>query len=153
LVVARFLGFVAGPYALAVPIASVRRILAADHDHADDAAAGRPHALAAVLGVGPRGPAQAVLVFDADDGGWSVSCCGLRGVVETERLLTLPATLARDHPELLVGAIADGDELALVVDPLALVALLPRDHGAAAPAMGSRVAATPDPGRGSGVTS
>jgi hypothetical protein len=113
----RFLGFSAGPFRLATPIAAVRQIV----EHTD--VAGPPAiAIAALLGAEPRGPPAALLEFDAL-GAMRWGCCALRGVIDAPPPLPLPATVACRWPGLLAGTIDDGDDLTLVIDPRVLVGL------------------------------
>jgi hypothetical protein len=123
----RFLGFVAGPYSLAAPIGDVRQIVAVGDDARDvpdaQGAQGIP-SLATLLGGAPSGPAQAVLAFDHGNSTVRVSCCALRGVLDAIAPTPLPATAARRHAALVLGAIDDGDgRLTLVVDARVLATL------------------------------
>ena len=115
----RFLGFVAGPFSLATPIAGVRQILevGADED-------GALPSIAGLLGAAPLARPQAVLAFDGAAGIVLVSCCRLRGVVDARSPLPLPGTVACRRPGLLTGTIDDGGALTLVVAPRVLADLV-----------------------------
>jgi hypothetical protein len=116
----RFLGFVAGPFFLATPIAGVRQILEPASDDADD----HVPSIARLLGALPLGRPQAVLALDGGAGPVLVSCCRLRGVVDAQPPAPLPRTVACRRPGLLAGTIDDGDVLTLVVDARVLAGLV-----------------------------
>jgi hypothetical protein len=116
----RFLGVVAGPFALALPLAGIRRLDDVRHP-ALDAMWQRTNvtSLADVFSAAPLGPPAAVLSLDAGDAaedGFFVSCCALRGVLDVGAIEPLARTVACLWPRLFSGLVEHDGALALVVD-------------------------------------
>ena len=128
----RFLGVVAGPFQLALPLSSVRQILdvGAGEVVLDPRALGvMPHSLAELLGETPTSTRPAVLLFDSILGGMNdplvLTCCALRGVIDAAAPKPLPQTVACQWPGLLRGTLDDGSGgLILVLDARVLMGLV-----------------------------
>lgn len=128
----RFLGVVAGPFQLALPLSSVRQILDVGGGDTvlDPRALGvTPHALSELLGEAPSSTKPAVLLFDSIGGGNNdpvvLTCCALKGVIDAPAPKPLPQTVACRWPGLLRGTLDDGnDGLILVLDSRVLMGLV-----------------------------
>lgn len=106
----RFLAVDAGPFALALPLGSVRQILDIGGEQAqaptDPRALGvEPISLAALLGAEPTTPRPALLLFDGLDGPVLLSVCALVGVFDAPLPAPLPETVACKWPGLITGIV------------------------------------------------
>jgi hypothetical protein len=127
----RFLGVDAGPFKLALPLAAVRQILDVGAGEAalDPRALGvTPYSLAELLGEQRKSSRPALLLFDSILGTSDpvvLTCCLLRGVIDSPTPKPLPLTVACRWPGLLRGTIDDGGSgLILVLDASVLMGLL-----------------------------
>jgi hypothetical protein len=121
----RFLAVDAGPYALALPLSSVRQILDVGGDQAtapsDPRALGvLPISLARLLGAAPRSDRQGLLLFDGLTGPVLLSTCALRGVFDADPPRPLPETVACRWPGLVTGLVAHAPAEGLLAKRLAL---------------------------------
>lgn len=122
----RFLGLIAGPYHVGLPIGAVRQILDAGGGGAptDPRALGvEPIPLARLLGAEPRSDRPALLLFDGHPGPLLLSSCSLTGVLEPDGIIPLPATVATRWPGLVRGTVRQKG-LVLLLDPQVLVGLV-----------------------------
>jgi hypothetical protein len=122
----RYLGLVAGPFRVALPIVAVRQILDVGGGTAptDPRALGvEPIALASVLGAQQRRERQALLLFDGHPGPVLLTADELLGVLEPRALSGLPATVATRWPGLVRGTLRHKG-LVLILDPQVLVGLV-----------------------------
>jgi hypothetical protein len=106
----RYLAVDAGPFALALPLSSVRQILDVGGDQAtapsDPRALGvAPISLAHLLGAQPRSERQGLLLFDGLTGPVLLSTCALQGVFDAAEPRPLPETVACRWPGLVTGLV------------------------------------------------
>ena len=122
----RYLGMVAGPFRLALPIVAVRQILDAGDGSAptDPRALGvEPVPLANVLGAKPQGSRSALLLFDGHPGPVLLTVDRLLGVLEPHQVMPLPKTVATRWPGLVQGTLRH-DGLVLILHPQVLIGLV-----------------------------
>ncbi len=123
----RYFGVDAGPFRLALPLASVRQILDVGAGDAvlDPRALGvMPHSLAELLGEAPTSTRPAVLLFDGTDDPVVLTCCRLRGVIDSAPPRPLPETVVCAWPGLLQGTLDVDGGLVLVLDARVLMGLV-----------------------------
>ena len=129
----RFLGVLAGPFRLALPLETVRQILdvggataeASERAPTDPRALGvQPLSLAELLGAAPADRRPALLLFDGHTGPVLLSTCVLGAVIDAPTPTPLPRTVACRWPGLIQGVIDDGGQLRLVLDPRVLMGLV-----------------------------
>lgn len=126
----RYLGVTAGPYALALPLLTVRQILdvggASSMAPSDPRALGvAPVSLATLLEKPPCAGRPGLLLFDGHLGPVLLSVCGVSGVFGAPAPTPLPKTVACRWPGLIRGVLArEGRELCLVLDPRVLMGLV-----------------------------
>lgn len=141
----RYLGLVAGPFRVALPIVAVRQILDVGGGTAptDPRALGvEPIALASVLGAAPQRERQALLLFDGHPGPVLLTADELLGVLEPSNVSPLPATVATRWPGLVRGTLRH-EGLVLILDPQVMVGVVEvwradrADEGEQAPGEGA----------------
>lgn len=123
----RSLGVDAGPFRLALPLSSVRQILDVGVGDAplDPRSLGvEPIALATLLGASPTSTRPAVLLFDGTDAPVVLTCCRLRGVIDSPPPRPLPRTVACRWPGLLRGTLMYDGALTLALDARVLMGLV-----------------------------
>lgn len=126
----RYLGVAAGPYALALPLLTVRQILdvggASSTAPTDPRALGvAPISLAALLDKPAQPGRPGLLLFDGHTGPVLLSVCELSGVFDAPPPLPLPGTVSCRWPGLIRGVLAnEANRLRLVLDPRVLMGLV-----------------------------
>jgi len=122
----RYLGLVAGPYRVALPLVAVRQILDVGEGTAptDPRALGvEPISLARVLGATQQRDRQALLLFDGHPGLVLVTADALLGVLEAEDIKPIPDTVAIRWPGLIKGTLQH-EGLVLILEPQVLTGLV-----------------------------
>ena len=122
----RYLGLVAGPFQVALPLVAVRQILDVGAGGAPTDPLGlgvEPIALASVLGEEPGQAHQALLLFDGHAGPVLLTADRLLGVLEPERVVALPETVVVRWPGLISGILRHRG-LVLILDPQVLVGII-----------------------------
>lgn len=126
----RYLGVAAGPFALALPLLTVRQILdvggVSSTAPSDPRALGvQPISLAALLDKPRQEGRPGLLLFDGHTGPVLLSVCGVTGVFDAGAPLPLPRTVACRWPGLIRGVLVDpAARLRLVLDPRVLMGLV-----------------------------
>lgn len=134
----RYLALLAGPFAVALPLTSVRQILDMGGERSfapqDPRALGvEPVSLARLLGAEPTSTRPALLLFDGHTGPVLVTACALQGVFEPPHITPLPPTVATRWPDLIRGTTKHGG-LRLVLAAQVLMGVAEVGAGAEAPA-------------------
>ena len=124
----RYLGVLAGPFRLALPLGTVRQILDVGGAQAEAPSDPRalgvlPLSLARLLGAEPAARRPALLLFDGHTGPVLLSTCVLGNVIDAPAPTPLPRTVACRWPGLIEGVIDDAG-LRLVLDPRVLMGLV-----------------------------
>lgn len=126
----RYLGVVAGPFTLALPLLTVRQILdvggPSSMAPSDPRALGvEPISLARLLDKPAREGRPGLLLFDGHIGPVLLSVCGVSGVFDAPAPAPLPRTVACRWPGLVRGVLGEaGGALRLVLDPRVLMGLV-----------------------------
>lgn len=126
----RYLGVAAGPFALALPLLTVRQILDVGGPSSmaptDPRALGvEPISLARLLDKPAREGRPGLLLFDGHIGPVLLSVCGVSGVFDAPAPRPLPRTVACLWPGLVRGVLSYPERtLRLVLDPRILMGLV-----------------------------